>query len=310
MLKLKLDDVRKTLKEHEFPVDIIVEVTRYCNLKCIMCPYPTLQRPAGNMKFSIFKKIVDEVAKESPDSRIWLAIMGEPLYLKDKLATYIKYAKDQGIKTINLNTNAVLLSKEMSKKLVEAGVDKIIVSIDAQSEPVYDQIRVGGDFDKVNENVLNLLDVVKLNKGKSPEVITQFIVMEQNEKEVESFKKYWLEKGAIVKVRPKLGWGDAVGSTLLEKAETEVSRFPCSWITRTVSIHWDGSFSQCDADYEGVYSPGDIKTQTIKEVWDTELKVRRDRHWNDDYDLEPCNNCSDWLAGRSTFFYPEDCEKE
>jgi len=306
MLKPKLDGVKKTLQHYDFPVDVIVEVTRYCNLKCIMCPYPTLKRSQGNMKFDIFKKIVDEVAHESPKSRIWLAIMGEPLYLKDKLSRYIQYAKEAGVETINLNTNAVLLTKKLSKELINSGVDKIIISIDADTESVYDQIRVGGDLNKVKENVQHLLEQIKESKSKKPEVITQFIVMEENEHEMDNFKEYWLERGAVVKIRPKLGWCYSVDSSILEQTEKVETRFPCSWITRTVSIHWDGKFSQCDADYEGIYSPGDINNQTIKEIWTNELQKRRDRHWNNDYNFEPCNNCSDWLAGRSSFYYPTE----
>ena len=230
--------------------------------------------------------------------------MGEPLILGQRLLEYIDYAKSKNLE-VCLNTNAVLLTQELAKAIIKSKLDKVIVSIDATSEETYNKIRVGGDFKSVYNNVASLLSTKKEMKSITPEVITQFIVMEENENELKDFKKYWLDRRATVKIRPKLGWGDAVSCAALDEVAEKTKRFPCSWLTRTVSIHYDGSFSQCDADYEGYYSPGHLKDSTIKEVWTSELANRRKRHWELDFDNEPCKNCKDWLAGRSYFFNPE-----
>ena len=117
MINPNLDGVIKTLEKYIYPVDIIVEVTRHCNLRCIMCPYPYLERSQGNMEYSTFKKIVDETVVENPMARIWLGIMGEPLMVQDDIVYFIHYAKEQGVKEICLNTNAVLMSPLISKKI-------------------------------------------------------------------------------------------------------------------------------------------------------------------------------------------------
>lgn len=305
MIRPDLEGVKNTLEEYPFPVDLIIEVTRHCNLRCIMCPYPNLKRAQGNMEFSTFKKIIDETALENPSARIWLAIMGEPLLRSEKVVEFIRYAKGKGIREVCLNTNAVLLTRAIAEQLLESGLDKILVSIDACSKETYDKIRIGGNFNLVCENVEKLLDMKGEKTDTHLELIAQFIIMDENEHEVEAFKKFWLERGAIVKIRPKLGWGNAIKSSILDSVAQETERFPCAWLTRTVSIHWDGSFSQCDADVEGNYSPGHLNENSIKEVWKGILAKRRGRHWSGDYDFEPCNTCKDWLAGRSYFFYPQ-----
>jgi radical SAM protein with 4Fe4S-binding SPASM domain len=137
-----------------------------------------------------------------------------------------------------------------------------------------------------------------------PKLIVQFIVMDENESEVEAFRTYWLAKNAIVKIRPKLGWGTGVKAENLNLENSERT-FPCPWLTRTVSIHWNGKFGQCDADFEGQYSPGDIRTQTISEVWNGELAKRREKHLAGDFSHDLCTTCKDWQAGRSAFYYPE-----
>ena len=303
MIKPDLEAVKKTLQRYPFPVDVIVETIAHCNLRCIMCPQPELKRQRGEMSFEIFKKIADEVAKESPETRMWLALMGEVLLMGDKAIEMIRYAKSVGVGSIHLNTNAEMMDSKIADQLIALGVDEIIVGMDGFTEETYDKIRVGGDFKTTVDNVKYLLNKRNEMGMSKPKVVMQIIVMDENEHEVEEFKSYWLAQGAVVKVRPKLGWGTGVKAENLNLPETERT-FPCPWLTRTVSIQWNGKFGQCDADYEGEHSPGDIRTQTIKEVWDGELAIRRERHWSGDFTHELCKECKDWSAGRSQFFYP------
>lgn len=53
--------------------------------------------------------------------------MGEPL-LNKNIVNYIKIAKENGHK-VGLTTNATLLSSELSKQLIDSGLDKIIFSV-------------------------------------------------------------------------------------------------------------------------------------------------------------------------------------
>jgi radical SAM protein with 4Fe4S-binding SPASM domain len=292
------------LERTEFPIDVIVETCCHCNLRCTICPYPTLKRPKGIMEFSTFKKIVDEMAIESPSSRLWVAIMGEPLLQWERLVEMLTYAKKGGIENTHVNTNATFLTPNVTQSLLATGVKELLISVDAFTKQTYDQIRVGGDFPTVIKNVEYFLNEKKQRGLKQPAVIMQFIEMAENTHETEQFKKYWLSKGAIVKIRLKFGWGSAVKTEDLEEANIKRD-FPCPWLMRTVSIQWDGRFAQCDADYEGTYSPGDIFNQTIKQVWNSELAKRRERHWALDFSNAPCDACKDWSVGRATFYYPE-----
>ena len=309
MKKPNLEAVKKTLKHNPFPIDIVVETIAYCNLRSIMCPQPALKRQRGEMPLEVYRKIIDEVAKESPSSNLWLALMGESLLVGHKLAEMIAYAKQKGIQKVHLNTNARFMDGKMAEKLIASGVDEIIVGLDAFTKETYDRVRVGGDFNETVKNIEHLLKIKKERRLEKPVVIMQLIVMEENEREEEQFKRYWLGKGAVVKIRPKLGWGAGVEAKNLNLPESE-RNFPCPWLNRTVSIHWSGRLAQCDADYEGSYSPGDIKTQTIRDIWEGELAARRDRHWKGDFTHDLCKNCKDWQAGRSEFYYPQEEKAE
>ena len=299
------ESIKRTLKPLDFPKSVVIETTAYCNLNCVMCPQSFLTRPRGNMSMETFRKIADEVSLHKK-TKLWLAIMGEPLMRGDDLISFIKYAKQKGIGNVSLNTNAMLMTSEMSIKLIESGLDTILIGIDAYKKDTYNKIRIGGDFDKVVFNVLELLEhKVEFEPEHKLKVIVQYIVMEENEKEVKQFKQYWLSRGAIVKIRPKLGWGAQIQADNLNLREKDRT-YPCPWLTRTVSIRWDGNFNQCDADWDGQYSPGNIYGQSIKDIWDGELSLRRQKHWDGDFRHELCSKCKDWQVSRSRFYYPKE----
>lgn len=293
MIKPDIESVKKALKKHDFPVDVIIETIALCNLKCVMCPQDSLTRPRGQMNVDLFKKIIDEVSAAAKETKIWLAIMGEPL-LCSRIIEMVEYTTAMGL-PVHLNTNAMLLNKQMSSFLVEAGVKQFVVGLDAMDADTYSKIRVNGDGKTVKKNTLDLLEI-------ADNVVVQFIEMEENTDQMEAFKDYWLGKGAIVKIRPRLGWGKGVPATNLEDFTPE--RFPCGWLNRTVSIHWDGNVAQCDGDYDGKHYAGNLNQQTIKELWEGELAARRERHWNKDFSHELCANCQDWKAGRSYVYHP------
>jgi radical SAM protein with 4Fe4S-binding SPASM domain len=259
-----------------------------------------MKRKKGNMDFKVFKKVVDEIAEIKPDTTLWLALLGEPLINPSQLIKSIKYAKSKGLKDVRLNTNGLLLTQRISWELVQAGLDYVLISVDAFTEETYHKIRKGGDLTRLISNVKELIEIKKVY-GSSLKVVTQFIVMEENESELEKFKEFWLAAGAIVKVRPKLSWGNTIEAKNLN-LEQKDRTYPCPWLARTVSIQWTGRLAQCDFDFEGVYSPGDINKQTIKEIWDGEILKRRMKHIDMDFSHPLCKECRDWQVGLAQYF--------
>ena len=81
---------------------------------------------------------------------------------------FILYASTKGILDIMLSTNGTALTEKMSYKLIDAGLTKISVSLDANDEEIYNKIRVGGDFKKVIQNCLTFLKVRESLNKKIP----------------------------------------------------------------------------------------------------------------------------------------------
>lgn len=300
-IKDRIRKMRDTLpvEDYPFPLYVIVEPTNVCNLSCAMCPSKNQTRPRGQMSIETWEKIVDEVAEKSPQTVIWPAIMGESSLLRDKFITMLEYARSRGVGII-WNTNAVPLDGGLIDTISQLGLKEIIIGLDAFSAEVYTKIRCGGDFTKATENTRQLIKAC----GNRTKITVQFIVQDDNEHEVEEFKAYWLAQGAVVKIRPRLGWGESVETPelLLEQSEREG---PCPWLVRTVSVHWNGAVVQCDADWDQQRPAGNVNETSIEDIWRNELASRRRRHREGDFDFDPCRHCRDWQAGLSQYFYPE-----
>lgn len=140
-----------------YPLQIDFELNATCNLACPMCPLSVevnSEKKHLLFPFELFKQIIDEgVAKGL--KAIKLNYLNEPLLRKD-LEQFIEYAKKAGVLDIYFSSNGLLLTKQRARSLIDSGLDRIQISIDAYSKEIYDKIRPGSDYHKVVGNVLSL----------------------------------------------------------------------------------------------------------------------------------------------------------
>jgi len=298
--KLKLYSDLKTglekIKMLDFPDLVILELHTFCNIRCSMCPQHMLERKNQEMDFDIVKKAIDEIVAEGSDTQLWVAIMGEPFMRLDLLRRCLDYATMRGIQDIRINTNGILIKPEMTNWLQAYPITHIYVGIDAYTKETYKKIRIGGDFDLVVRNIEMLLQ-----KGwDKPKIVVQYIVQDINEHELEDFRKYWLERGAIVKIRDRISWGTFSGFR-----ENHPNRTPCLWLMRDMNIIVNGDVLQCGADICDNYPVGNVKNQSITKIWHGKMRERQLMHLNGKFDFDPCKRCQDWQVGISQITTPQ-----
>lgn len=123
------------------PLGIHICPSTYCNFKCFYCKHTLdVNNESGNKKIGclsyafmdldLFKEIIRQL-KQFPRKIKMLnfAWLGEPL-MHPQISEMVKIAKDAGVaETISIVTNGSLLTNEMSDKLIEAGVDRLRISL-------------------------------------------------------------------------------------------------------------------------------------------------------------------------------------
>ena len=120
------------------------EVTRSCNLACVHCRASAVCEPyAGELDTEKCKQILDEIA--TVGKPVIILTGGEPMLRKDlyELAAY----GDQKELRMVLATNGTLMDETAAKRLMEAGIRRVSISIDGAEAESHDAFRrVPGAF--------------------------------------------------------------------------------------------------------------------------------------------------------------------
>ncbi len=297
----ELEKIAQTLHQTPFPIKFAAEITAECNFACAMCHHPSMNRPKGKMPFELWKKCADQIAAASPRTDCWFSFCGEPLLELELLLRMLAYGKSVGLRSLNLNTNGMLLTPELAERILDSGVNLIVFGIDGFSCETYERIRVGGKRDIVYANVEYLLKA-RHRRRSGPEVMVQFIEMDENSHEMEAFNNYWLERGATLKLRNKLSWGGTFETPLCIPKE---DRIPCPWAMTQMHVFWDGRVPRCPGDIEGQESVGNAWHESLVVLWQR-LGVYRDLHLQRRFDELPerCQKCKDWMVGAAKRVQP------
>lgn len=285
---------------------LMIEPTNICNLKCLFCTQSISKRQKGMMTLDNFIKIAELLPSSIKEVQLHFA--GESVLNKD-LPEMIKIIKCKGIKTI-LSSNGTL-PFENYEKIIDAGLDQLIISFDGATKEIYEQYRKGGNFEIVLDN---LSKMAKLPERKT-ELIIQFIVMKNNEKQIEEMKKLannlgvdtlWLKSASL-----NIGSSEVLEKNIINNAKKflpenqRYSRYvlkedkliykdrplSCPWIFRTV-ILWNGDVAVCCTDLEGEVIVGNIfKEGSFDKIWRSK-KYDKIRKLILKRELKICKNCN------------------
>lgn len=271
-----------------FPKQLLLETTSHCNLNCSMCARQFKPRKWGSMQESLARRVIDEVVEKGPWCRIWFCYFGEPLLKRQAgLFDRIRYAKQRGLQRAAINTNGNLMDEQSVRDMIDAGLDEVYIGIDATDSETYDQVRRGGDYHTVVENVHRLIDMA----GNRIKVTVQFGVYENNEHQAEAFKEYWSHHPVNIFVRPKLTW---IGY-LDDHVQSQVPRHACSWIFDSININENGLSPYCICDWANRYPLGDTNKESIFDIWSRAIPFLI-HHARGDWGKLPefCQSCRDW----------------
>ncbi|HMT29172.1 MAG TPA: SPASM domain-containing protein [Bacteroidia bacterium] len=290
------------------PVAVSFEPTTSCNLRCPECPsgLRSFTRPIGMLDPDFFKKVIDEIHREL--LYLIFYFQGEP-YLNPSFLDLVKYATSKGIYTAT-STNAHYLNDDNSKKTIESGLDRLIISIDGTTQETYESYRVGGNLEKVLEGARNVVKWKKELKSSTPHIIFQYLVVRPNEHQTEEIIKIAREIGVDeVAFKTAQIYDYENGSALIPENE-KFSRYKqlengkweiknsllnhCWKLWHSCVITWDGKVVPCCFDKDAEYRMGDLKQNSFHKIWTSEsyskfrASVLRSRS-----EIEMCKNCTE-----------------
>jgi len=272
------------------PANILIEPTADCNYDCIKCEKFTAgyadDGPIDgrrNMSFEHYKRIIDEIGSTLITLRLWH--YGEPLLHKD-LFLMIEYAKKKGIFVV-VSSNLSLLDGKTAQRMIDSGLDYLIISFDGASERTYKLYHGKDCFNRIVKNMELLISLKKKSGSEYPFVELQFIVMKENEKEMADVaalaKRIGIDKLTYQKLQ-----ADRLEATRLTKRDPDGSVLPvdgrfcfdpgqkknidfCSIPWEETVIRYSGLVIPCAFDIGQIQSMGRLfrngEYQGLRRIW-------------------------------------------
>lgn len=275
----------RTMHTGAFPLFIDIEVTSACNLKCPFCA--TTFRGTKITKGFISEELVKKIIDEGADKELYgvkFNIRGEPL-LHPKIHEFVSYAKKKGLIDVYFNTNAMLLSEEKARLLIDAGLDRLSISFEGHTKEVYEKYRVGAVYETVVSNIEMIQDLKKKLGVVHPKIRVQTVMLPEIESSFNAYKDFWSQRA------------DEVGYLDYKEMKTrkKAIQYPwaCPQIWQRMAIWWDGTILPCNHDDDGVLSLGNVTDIKIADAWHSaSLQNIRTTHKNGmAHQIPACDGC-------------------
>jgi len=254
-----------------------VETTNICNAKCVFCPHDKIEG-RGTMSQELYEKIINEAA--GLNLKFFIPMLtGEP-FCDGRIIERIKLAREAMPEAvIRIFTNGNRLTDDDIDALRDMEKLELWVSVNAASPETRKNLMRLDDYEEVVGKVhrMEMLGMTVVA------YMVNFPVIDAKEIDrfLHTFKTPWLGQfnnfaGAIYPYRRSKGR-------------------PCSRALHEMTVMWDGRVSLCCFDPFGQVIFGDLKTQSIEEIWNSrtrqEYKMRHVR--GEGYTLPLCSQCTD-----------------
>lgn len=269
----------------ETPYAIQIWVSNICNFRCNYCiqalPDDELKKIGFKkelLPYSLFMKIIDQLVDfKQKVKTINLAGQGEPL-LHPKIVDMVRYAKKEEVaERIEIVTNAFFLTPELSDQLIDAGVDRLRISIEGVSNESYKRIC------KVDLNIEDILDNIRyFYKNKLNTVVYMKTVDSalMGESDYEKFNNMFKGIADYINVEHVAPFFNQIDYSCLQEnpyfairgnAVEDMSLCPMSFYT--LAIHTDGNVYPCCYVPDPIFY-GNIKVCNLKHCWENAINFQ------------------------------------
>ncbi len=237
----------------DFPLTVYLELMNRCNLNCVMCDKINHKPPHYKLSFKVIKKILDECQQYKMPSVV-LGSSSE-LLMHPEIPQILSMIKDAGVIDVFFRTNGVLLTDEIIDSVIELGVTRVLVSLDAVTPETYKKIRGHDYLEQVENNIERLIS----RRNDLPTIRVSFVEQPINRHEKERFLAKWRDRVDCVDFQ-RLVTG---------KSESDYIENPyCASPFYSLNITANGNINPCcELFHSRNQVLGNIYSDSLKDVW-------------------------------------------
>jgi len=179
------------------PTKLFIELTTRCNLSCQMCVKQSWGNGVidGDMSRETFLALSPAF---SHAEAVILNGIGESL-LHPELEDYIRIAKSRmpAGGWVGFQSNGLLLDERRAVSLLEAGLDKICLSLDAICPDTFRKLREGGEVDDLDRAFVAIDRARNKVPDSTLQVGVEFVVMRDNIHQLPDVLRWSASRGAV-----------------------------------------------------------------------------------------------------------------
>ncbi len=252
-----------------------------CNFKCNYCIYSLPKNQHGyisdkiSMDMNVYKKCIDDIANfPNKVKMLRFAGIGEPLLHKE-IAEMVRYAKMKNIaESVDVITNGLLLNEELSLALIDAGLDRLRISIQGLSAEKYKKLSgVDIDFDLFVKKI----EYFYKNRGNTKVYIKIIDCALENDEEAKKFFEIFGDISDYIAIEHLTPAVDGIDYTklagdknldLTQNGAPILDANICSQPFYMIQINPDGNIVPC-CSFTYPIVIGNAIEKSVTEIWDS-----------------------------------------
>lgn len=263
------------------PYVIFLDPCGACNFKCSFCPCNNSdwkeEERHVRMSMELFDKVLVDIANFPQQVKVInLYGFGEPLLHSNYFEMARKIKERNLCRELRCTTNGYLLSPEVNRKLIDAKIDMVRISVEALNAEDYKHIcGVDIDFEKFVSNIKNLYE---LSRGTGTKVSVKILNVALKDKAdadifYDTFEKIsdytyiqnttqaWAEFEAFVPI------GNYDAKNLGDMMDEDKI---CSFPLTNMTIHSNGSVGVCPQDWKFATEYGNVNKDNLVDLWNSQ----------------------------------------
>ena len=269
-----------------------IEISNFCNYKCIFCPRTKTVRKKGMIEEGLFNRLIQEVY-DFGAREMSFHYSGDP-FLHPKLAAYVKRAKEVGYSYVYIDTNGSEATPEKIRAVIDAGVDSIKFSVNAGEKMTYEFIHGCDALEKVVRHVKYCDEYrKKVNRDLKLFVSCVYTKYTQKEKEKVSELFHFVDEVIFQPASDFSGVMPEVNELLKGDGGNNYANVcPCPMVFGGIYITYEGYLSACCTNFDNHVVVADLNKISLQEAWYGEKMTElRMRHLQNDLEGLACYNC-------------------
>jgi MoaA/NifB/PqqE/SkfB family radical SAM enzyme len=257
-----------------WPLSLDLAINSGCQLRCPMCPLPARPEAPKRQELPdwLYRRLMDQ-AREGAIPALTLGLGSEPL-LHSRPHLMVKEAVRAGIMDIRLGTNGLLLTEPLMDALIDSGLTRLEISLDAAEPVAYRAIR-GGDLVELEKKIHLFLNKRAQSGAPWPLLRVSFLKLELNKNQLGPFIARWRGLADLISIQKPIWFA---GSKLPPPPPKTVLSVPCGQPWQRLGVTYDGHVWPCCSWYgENLLAMTSQKT-SLATIWRsqslTDLRAR------------------------------------